>query len=206
MNPFLVGRRPPSRVVVIGHRGCAHAPENTIEAFERGIARGAQMVEFDVRERLVISHDATKQRSPTLVDALHYFRLTGAFLNIEIKVAGIAREVVALVKKHRLVERTVISSFLHDQVALVKRLCHGIAGGVLCSDRIVDPSSYVRTTVGADIFSPSRHVFQPAKGVGVHVFTVNEPREMRRLVDAGATGIFTDYPERLIRVLSSPRT
>jgi glycerophosphoryl diester phosphodiesterase len=133
---------------------------------------------------------------------LHYFRLTGAFINIEIKVTGIARDVVALVKQHRLVERTIVSSFLHDQVAVVKKLCRGIAGGVLCSDRIVDPSHYVRKVVGGDIFSPSRGVFQPAKGVGVHVYTVNDPREMKRFIDGGATGVFTDYPERLVRVLS----
>jgi len=197
MNPFVAGRAP---FMVIGHRGCAHAPENTIEAFAKGLSLGATMIEFDVRERLVVSHDPTRRTSPTLDDALRYLKTTGAFVNVEIKVDGIAREAVLCVRKHGLVERTVISSFRHDQVALAKRLERGIAGGVLCQDRHVDPARYVRGVVGADIYACSLDAFVPAKGVGVHVYTVNDPREMKRLIAAGATGVFTDYPERLVRV------
>jgi glycerophosphoryl diester phosphodiesterase len=201
MNPFVAGRAP---FMVIGHRGCAHAPENTIEAFAKGIALGATMIEFDVRERLVVSHDPTPRTSPTLDDALRFLKGTDAFVNVEVKVDGIARDVVKLVRRHGLVERTVISSFKHDQVALAKRLEPGVAGGVLCQDRHVDPARYVRKVVGADIYACSVEAFVPAKGVGVHVYTVNDPREIKRLIAAGATGIFTDYPERLVR-LARPR-
>jgi glycerophosphoryl diester phosphodiesterase/membrane-associated phospholipid phosphatase len=38
-------------------------------------------------------------------------------------------------------------------------------------------------------------------GVDVHVWTVNEPEDMRRLVDLGVHGIITDYPDRLARVI-----
>jgi glycerophosphoryl diester phosphodiesterase len=35
----------------------------------------------------------------------------------------------------------------------------------------------------------------------VHTWTVNEPEAMERLVDLGVDGIFTDFPDRLLRVL-----
>ncbi|MDQ3700557.1 MAG: glycerophosphodiester phosphodiesterase [Chloroflexota bacterium] len=58
----------PSRLTVIGHRGAAgHAPENTVAAFDRGIALGADGVETDVRATrdgvLVLLHDATVDRT-----------------------------------------------------------------------------------------------------------------------------------------------
>jgi glycerophosphoryl diester phosphodiesterase len=35
----------------------------------------------------------------------------------------------------------------------------------------------------------------------VHVWTVNEEEDMRRLLDLGVDGIITDYPDRLLDVL-----
>lgn len=39
-------------------------------------------------------------------------------------------------------------------------------------------------------------------GVDVQVWTVNEPEQMHRLLDAGVHGIMTDYPDRLVEVLA----
>ena len=57
-----------SDLLIIGHRGAsAHAPENTIAAFEQALAGGADGVEFDVRlarDRVpVVIHDATLRRT-----------------------------------------------------------------------------------------------------------------------------------------------
>lgn len=38
-------------------------------------------------------------------------------------------------------------------------------------------------------------------GVEVQVWTVNEPEQMHRLLDAGAHGLLTDYPDRAVEVL-----
>lgn len=59
---------PDSALLIIGHRGAsAHAPENTIMAFARAFADGADGVEFDVRLARdgvpVVIHDATLQRT-----------------------------------------------------------------------------------------------------------------------------------------------
>jgi glycerophosphoryl diester phosphodiesterase len=205
MKPFLRGR-----CLVIGHRGCAHAPENTIAAFARAIELGAEMIEFDVREGLAVSHDPVPRgaRPPSLDEALAYLAGQRVLVNVELKVPGLVRDAVRLLRRHRLVERTVVSSFIHPEVALAKRLEPRLAGGVLSRDALVDPARYVREIVGADVYSCGRDVFPGRlRGVPVHVYTVNEPAEMRRLVAAGAGGLFTDYPERLARLLAgtSPR-
>ena len=61
-------RIPDSDLLIIGHRGAsAHAPENTLAAFEQAIAGGADGVEFDVRLARdgvpVVIHDATLTRT-----------------------------------------------------------------------------------------------------------------------------------------------
>jgi glycerophosphoryl diester phosphodiesterase len=53
---------------VIAHRGAsAHAPENTMPAFERAVAAGAHALELDVRVsadgRAMVIHDATLHRT-----------------------------------------------------------------------------------------------------------------------------------------------
>jgi len=62
---------------------------------------------------------------------------------------------------------------------------------------------------GCTIWSPLARNVTAARiaethGLGMTVlpWTVNEPVEMRRLIDAGVDGIITDYPDRLRRVMS----
>ncbi len=54
-------------VIKIGHRGCAYEPENTLKSFEKALALGAEMVEFDLRltkdKQLVVIHDDKLDRT-----------------------------------------------------------------------------------------------------------------------------------------------
>jgi glycerophosphoryl diester phosphodiesterase len=42
-------------------------------------------------------------------------------------------------------------------------------------------------------------------GVAVNPWTVNDPLEMERLIEAGVTGLFTDFPQTLKQVASRSR-
>ena len=65
---------------------------------------------------------------------------------------------------------------------------------------------------GADVWSPYHRDVTisavgeaHALGLRVVVWTVNEERDMRRLIDMGVDGIISDYPDRVRRVMSQMR-
>lgn len=63
----------------------------------------------------------------------------------------------------------------------------GIGTNLTYKDRQVIDAAFVKTARDA--------------GLGVHVYTINDKATMRRLIDWGVTGLFTDYPDRLNAVL-----
>src|SRR5207253_3218980 len=98
---------------------------------------------------------------------------------------------------------TLISSFDHESLAVVRRLSPTIATAVLTDERLYQPLEYLQR-LDADAlhpggYVPDREVIEAicASGRGVNVWTENDPGRMRHLIEAGVTGIFTDYPDRL---------
>jgi glycerophosphoryl diester phosphodiesterase len=146
-------------VLRIGHRGAAAlGPENTLAAFREAIAVGVDFVEFDVLDladgTLVlahsddlfeVSHGASAGRVrplrldelrelapdlPTLEEALEFFARVDVGLHADVKSPRHGREIAAALRRHRLVDRAVASSFwtpvLRDLRAEEPRLAVGI--------------------------------------------------------------------------------
>jgi glycerophosphoryl diester phosphodiesterase len=106
-------RHPAGRPLVIGHRGAAaEAPENTLESLAAAVAAGADLVEFDVDEGLVVGHPGRSGAAgPLALDAaLGYLAGTSIGIQLDLKIAGAERAIAALVAGHGLDERVVVSS------------------------------------------------------------------------------------------------
>jgi glycerophosphoryl diester phosphodiesterase len=106
-------RRQAARPLVIGHRGAAaRAPENTLEGLEAAVTAGADLVEFDVGEGLVLGHPGGPERAepPTLDDALEYLAASVVGAHIDLKHDGIEPGVAAAVRRHGFEERALVSS------------------------------------------------------------------------------------------------
>ncbi len=106
------------RMLRIGHRGAAAlAPENTIESLRLAVELGCDLVEFDVHEvegKLVLAHDPPIEPAPelpTLDEALAFLAGTEAGAHLDLKASGAEEAVADALRRHGLVERTVVSSF-----------------------------------------------------------------------------------------------
>jgi glycerophosphoryl diester phosphodiesterase len=158
---------------------------------------------------------------PTLQQALH--AASGMMVNIEIKTIprmyeGITQKVVRLVETMGMENNVLISSFDHAQLVEARRLNKAIATAVLTSDRLALPGDYLQL-LDADAYHPgcygeydsmgfggvsgrldaSSVQHARASGRGVNIWTCNDERQMQELVDAGVTGIMSDYPNRPAR-------
>jgi glycerophosphoryl diester phosphodiesterase len=196
-------------MLVIAHRGAsAELPENTLPAFERAIEIGADYVELDVHAdaqgRLVVTHQPPRTRRdyPTLEEALDLMRGRIGVM-AELKTPSRYR-------RHDVVARTV--RLLSDDDALV---CFQRAP--LEEARALRPGLRTVQHVG---FAVSIRAAREAWAAGFNdarvttrgiraaqrldllplVYTVNDERRMRELAAAGVAGIFTDRPERALRL------
>jgi glycerophosphoryl diester phosphodiesterase len=127
--------------LVFAHRGGAKlAPENTIEAFDHGLAAGADGLEMDVRlsgdGQVVIMHDATIDRTtprrgpvsrysaaelaevnvPLLRDVLERYKDTALIVELKEPTPQLAAAVVDLIREFDAVNRVALGSFHTDAV------------------------------------------------------------------------------------------
>jgi glycerophosphoryl diester phosphodiesterase len=116
-----------SGLIRVGHKGADHvAPGNTIESFEAALAHGVDMIEFDVLRtrdgRLVLAHDygdAQRRECLTLEQGLEHFAgeaYAGVELDVDLKLPGYEPEVVEGLSRHRLVERSLVSTMYTESL------------------------------------------------------------------------------------------
>jgi glycerophosphoryl diester phosphodiesterase len=101
----------------IGHRGAAAlAPENSLEAIALAVELGCDLVEFDVHavgSSLVVTHDPPDVADglPALDEVLALLAASDAGVHLDLKSQRAERPVVEALRRHSLVQRTVVSSF-----------------------------------------------------------------------------------------------
>ena len=233
------------RPLVIAHRGASgSAPENTLAAFRRAAAIGADMVELDVQLTrdgvVVVIHDLTLERTTDGTGAVREHTLAelrrldaGAWfapgfrgerlpalaevlaaiplpVNVELKPAGddgLEARTLAVVEEAGALGRVVFSSFDGASLDRLRAQSPEAALAVLwelaplpaairCVERVAARALHLRK----DAATADALARLTARGLAVRVWTVNEPADFARLAQAGADGIFTDYPERFLQL------
>jgi glycerophosphoryl diester phosphodiesterase len=242
----------PARPRVLAHRGLAlDVPENTLLAFAKALAAGADYLETDVHVSAdgvaVVSHDPDLSRvagRDVRVDQLTMRELRDvqlgqgqgfcslaelldgfpeARLNIDIKTAGVARPAAEAILAAGATDRVLIASFggrrRREAVAMLPGVATsassggslfailggrlGWAGLARLGLRDVD-AVQLPTHYGPFSTSTRRLIATLQRaGVEVHYWTVNDPDEMRLLLDRGADGIISDRADLALGVVAS---
>jgi glycerophosphoryl diester phosphodiesterase len=98
----------------VGHRGAAAlAPENTIESFDAAIALGVDAVELDLRagdgRTPAVAHDRGSA-DPSLDDVFAFLAQREVAVHVDLKAPGIEGAVANALRRHDLVDRSLVSS------------------------------------------------------------------------------------------------
>jgi glycerophosphoryl diester phosphodiesterase len=215
--------------LVIAHRGASFDErENTVPAFERAIAMGADYIELDVQASadgaLVVFHDARLERLTPLSGPL------GARRAAELAEVGIPTlEEVLEVTRGRIGTMAEVKGThggrRHDVAARTARLLGegdvllSFAPRALRDARAARPGLRLLQHVGprAPIRAAAPHAWGvgfsdrrlTARGLGAAarhdlvatVYTVNEPDRIRELASLGVGGVFTDRPDVALAAL-----
>jgi glycerophosphoryl diester phosphodiesterase len=217
---------------VIAHRGSSAAePENTLPAFERAIADGADFVEFDVQLAAdgvpVVFHDAELDRLTPLTGPLR--RRSAA----ELQDAGISTldEVLEVVRGRIGVMAELKNPHLYRVLPIVERVVARLERDdivisfqrrALLETLRLEPGRRVIQHVGLGVsigaaagyawgvgFLDRRVTVRGLArarwlGLATTVYTVNDEERMRELAAFGVDGVFTDRPDRLRAMLRRP--
>jgi glycerophosphoryl diester phosphodiesterase len=155
------------------------------------------------------SLDAGKgQKIPTLDEVFDLVQQR-AGINIELKGPDTAEPVALFIDKHRLRgwtdEEILVSSFHHRELRKIKGLDNQIRIGLLIS-KIPDKYAALAEEMGAfSVHVSLKHIkrafVQDAhrRGLKVYVYTVNQPDDIERMRSLGVDGVFTNYPERVMK-------
>jgi glycerophosphoryl diester phosphodiesterase len=212
-----------TRPLFLGHRGaraCRQIPENTLASFELCLQHGCDGFEFDVRRsddgQAVICHDATiggmeientASKSlplPTLEDVLRQFAHR-AFLDVELKVAGLEARTLAELRKHPPQKGYVVSSFLPEVLTVIHDLDPAIPLGFLCETRNqlrgwrLMPAEWVIPQF--KLVDEELVELVHAAGKRIMVWTVNRAEIMHEIAEWGVDAIISDETGLLVRSL-----
>lgn len=121
------------------------------------------------------------------------------------------RKLAELMKRTNRVESVVVSSFFHKSLVELVRLLPEARIGLLYAS---DFASHVRVAdaVGVPVYSlhPNYRLLQDSdireaaqRGIQVYPWTVNREADMRKLIQAGVSGIINDYPARMKALLAN---
>jgi glycerophosphoryl diester phosphodiesterase len=165
----------------IGHRGAAAlATENTLRSLEVAIDHGVDLVEFDIARlrdgTLVLAHSRREAgaRPATLDETLALLAANGVGAHLDLKCSGSEPAVVEALRRHGVLERTIVSSFS----ARTLRVLHAL-----------EPALRLGFTYPRDLSGLGRHrVLAPAAaGVSAALRSTLPARILGLLRRAGAS-------------------
>lgn len=145
-------------------------------------------------------------RIPTLSEVFELVRDTGTVVNVELKNSrmaykGLEERVLALVAEHDMAHRVVLSSFNHYSLRHLVGLGTELALGALYSEPLWKPWQYAgklgATALHPPLAATRRKVVEKSRehGLAVHVWTVNEPDDIERMLALDVDALITNYPD-----------
>ena len=169
------------------------------------------------------SDDFKGERILTLDECLEIADKSMSLINLELKRATVKRSAIVeatmeIVKKHKMQDRVLISSFDHKLVKKAQNICPEVLTGALydeaeveqdnIADILADAPAYVEK-LGFDFANPHIHYLVEdglmeryhEKGIGVAVWTVDKPYIAKQCFKKGVKCIITNKPDVILAAI-----
>lgn len=153
------------------------------------------------------------------------------YYHVELKAedADLVRLCLEQIQAHGLEERVRFTSFLYEQVALARSIAPGIPADLLVRDPLrlrrearvgrwapalplqmdaVDRATaagFAQVGFAAEELSRELVTYAIERGLQIRAFGIRSDADMRRAIDLGASGMTTNWPDRLMRELLDRR-
>jgi glycerophosphoryl diester phosphodiesterase len=157
-------------------------------------------------------------RVPALAEV--FARFPDAPMNIEIKQAepSLAGPLCQTIREYRMADHVLVASFHERAMREFREACPEIATTAGMNEVIVlfaTSKVHLEAAYGSSAeavqvpeYRSGLHVITPRfidaahrRNLEVHVWTINDVDDLRRMIDLGVDGIITDYPDRLMELV-----
>lgn len=215
----------PADFTYTAHTGCCGTEDNSLEAIKSGVENGADIVEFDLyfnKENVaVLSHDEPKGGEITLDEA---FSLISEYenvkVNVDVKKCTDLHVVYDLSEKYGITERIFFTGINLEDVETVKKECPTIPyylnyevlkGSKQTEDyldklvKIVKDSGAVGINFNKDSATKELVDTFHESGLLVSIWTVNEEKDMYKILYFAPDNITTRNPDILRIVINEKR-
>ena len=146
----------------------------------------------------------------------------GVSFNVEIKERGhpdLPEALWEFIQRHEIADRIIVAAEHHHLLESFRELSEGrvatsatkreclqfwLASGLGLSSGLAIGYQALQIPVsvsGWRFLTPRLLEAAHRLGIAVHVWTIDEPAEMTRLLDLGVDGVMSDYPDRLLEVV-----
>lgn len=172
----------------------------------RGFVRDHSLEELRRLTVLSEGFEDSPQKIPTLEEYCARVRRESLVTNIELKTGifpypGIEERVLGILRKYKLEDRVIISSFNHYSVLRFKALAPFVRCGLLTKDWIVNLGAYA-ASVGVECVHPfyltlTKETVKEIKShnLEINTWTVNRREDYISLLELGVDRIIGDDPE-----------
>ena len=190
-------------------------PDRSSRESEQSIMHALKALGLDRDEGYPDAGYSQSQRNEKYDEVFDLLKNTEMTINIELKngivqYKNLEKKVLALVEEYDMLDRIWCSSFNHESIVRMKKLCPDMRCGLLFSDIIVNPAEYA-SELHVDALHPATYHMQDenyidkahGRGLRAHVWTVNEKHEMKALVKVEADAIITNYPDIAVEIVKN---
>jgi len=150
------------------------------------------------------------ERIPTLEEILEFAKKNDVVFYLELKPTGAwggEHALIGALRDSGEIARTIVISFDAGIIAALRKIEPTLMTGLLFDGQIDQPLERAvevgarQLAVRGDLVTPALIAEAHKRDLQIVCWTVNQPAHMRLLIEAGADGIMSDYPDRLVAAL-----